>query len=118
MTSHPHRKLTLLELHAEAKDRFGDDPIRWAFVCPSCGDVATGHDFALAGLAPANVGQECIGRGLAAERARGEDTPVRGCTRVAYGLISGPWEVAVLDHRDAQTMWAFPLAPADGPAHV
>lgn len=114
MNSYPHRKMTMAELHAEAKERFGDDPINWAFVCPSCGDVATGQDFALAGLAPASVGQECIGRGLDLARRRGEDAPSRGCTRAAYGLIAGPWEVVIQDRGTPvpRSIHAFPLAPA------
>lgn len=113
MSSYPQRKLTQAELVAEATERFGEDKMAWAFVCPSCGDVATGKDFALQGLAPAWVGQECIGRQLADWRRRGEEAPVRGCDYAAYGLISGPWEVVVQDQGTPvpRSIWAFPLAP-------
>jgi hypothetical protein len=121
-TTTDHRKLTQAELLAEATDRFGADPIKWAFVCPSCGDIANGEDFrrALADrprkhrsgadvIASDVVGQECIGRSLGALETSDEKYTGRGCTWVAYGLIRGPWEIALPDDR---SMWAFPLAPA------
>lgn len=114
-----HRKLTQAELVAEATARFGADPLNWAFLCPSCGDVADGRDFseALAAhprdrkgepvIASDLVGQECIGRALGAlEKGRGKYTG-RGCDWVAYGLFSGPWEIAMPNGRTAS---AFPLA--------
>ena len=121
MTTTQHRKLTQAELIAEATQRFGNDPLKWAFVCPSCGDVANGQDFkkALAErprthhrrnepvIASDIVGQECIGRTLGAlDRGRGKYAG-RGCDWVAYGLFAGPWEIALPNGR---TMHAFPLA--------
>lgn len=111
-----HRKLTQAELVAEARDRFGDDPLNIAFECPSCGDVATIRDF------PADkregAGQECIGRSLGAlkgpaatDGGRGEAP--RGCDWAAYGLIRGPWEIVMPDGHSA---WGFPLADAPVPA--
>lgn len=121
-TSTDHRKLTQAELIAEATERFGADPLKWAFQCPTCGDIATGADFseALAEkprkhrtgadvIASDVVGQECIGRTLGAlEKGRGKYTG-RGCDWAAYGLFGGPWTVVLPDGR---TMHAFPLAPA------
>lgn len=115
------RKLTQAELIAEATERFGDDPLKWAFVCPSCGDVANGEDFrqALAEHPRTNlrtdepviasdlVGRECIGRTLGALSRKAYKG--RGCDWVAYGLFPGPWEIALPSGR---SMHAFPLAPA------
>lgn len=118
-----HRKLTQEELLNEARDRFGDDPMKWAFQCPSCQDIATGDDFrqALAEHPRTNlrtnepviasdvIGQECIGRTLGAlAKGRGAYTG-RGCNWAAYGLLGGPWEVVLPNGR---SMHAFPLAPA------
>ncbi|MFC8676715.1 VVA0879 family protein [Streptomyces griseorubiginosus] len=121
MTDTQHRKLTQAELLEEARARFGDDPLQWAFICPSCRDVATGQDFQQALAANPRkhttgqdvsatdiVGQECIGRSLGALDKRQTYTG-RGCTFVAYGLIPGPWEVALSNGR---TMRTFPLARA------
>jgi hypothetical protein len=108
-----HRKITQAELVAEARERFGDNPLTWAFLCPSCGDEATGQDFrdALAAhprerkgepvTASDLLGQECIGRTL----GKGG----RGCDWAAYGLLCGPWEIVMPDGHSA---WGFPLADA------
>ncbi|MFJ8348952.1 VVA0879 family protein [Streptomyces sp. NPDC094153] len=119
----PYRKLTQAELIAEARERFGNDPLQWAFLCPSCGDVATGQDFNVAlaehprtnlhtnepVIASDIVGQECIGRTLGAlDKGRRKYTG-RGCDWAAYGLFAGPWEIALPNGR---TVHAFPLAPA------
>jgi hypothetical protein len=121
MTATDHRKLTQAELINEATERFGDDPLKWAFRCPSCGDIANGLDFreALAAnprkhrsgadvIASDVVGQECIGRTLGAlVKGQGKYTG-RGCDWAAYGLLGGPWTIALPDGR---SMHAFPLAP-------
>lgn len=114
-----HRKLTQAELVAEARDRFGDDALKWAFECPSCKDVATGEDFRNALKehprtgrdgeplpASALLGQECIGRTLGALE---EGYTGRGCNWAAYGLFPGPWEIVLPDGRSVH---GFPLAPA------
>ncbi|MEU5908881.1 MULTISPECIES: VVA0879 family protein [Actinomycetes] len=111
------RVLTQEELWAEARERFGQNSVDWAFQCPSCADIATGMDIfkALAqhprqakGLSR-NVyytevlGQECIGRILGKDGGR-------GCQYAAFGFLPGPWQVAV-PNRHAP-MYCFPLAPA------
>lgn len=116
------RQLTQDELLTEARERFGDDPLKWAFICPSCGDTANGDDFskALADhprkhrsgdavIASDVVGQECIGRTLGALETSDEAWKGRGCTWVAYGLFSGPWEISLPNGR---TAYGFPLAPS------
>lgn len=114
-----HRKLTQEELLTEASERFGKDPMKWAFRCPSCGDVATGQDFrdALGDHPRTNragekviasdiIGQECIGRTVGALK---KNPSGRGCNWAAYGLFAGPWEILLPDGR---SMYAFPLAEA------
>lgn len=118
-----HRKLTQAELLSEATDRFGPDPMQFAFQCPHCDDIATFADFVLAGAEPGRAGRECIGRSLGsvskskykdvdAYRAAGE----RGCDWVAYGLFRGPWEIVIPAEGDKpeRSVWGFPLAPAPG----
>jgi hypothetical protein len=115
-----HRKLTQAELVAEARERFGDNPLTWAFRCPSCGDEATGQDFkdALAAhprerkgkpiTASDLLGLECIGRALGVLDKR-QTYGGRGCDWVAFGLFQGPWEIVMPDGHSA---WGFPLAAA------
>lgn len=92
------------DLLALLTNRFGPDPMNWAFVCPSCGDIANGGDFrqALAdnpttrrdgtpSTASDFLGQQCIGRLLGALREkRQDDWKGRGCDWVAFGLFRGP----------------------------
>lgn len=55
-------QLTEDEFRAEARKRFGTDPMLWRFKCPCCGHVATANDYKAAN-APSNaVGFSCIGR--------------------------------------------------------
>jgi len=88
-----YRKLTQAQLLAEARDRFGDDPTTWAFVCPSCADVATARDFP---DGSDQLGQYCVGNFIG-----------RGCDWKAFGLIRGPWEIVLPDGR---SRWGFALA--------
>jgi hypothetical protein len=120
-----NHKLTQAELVAEARQRFGDNPLDWAFRCPTCSDVATGNDFSKALAehprthrdgspvgASDILGQECIGRTLGAlegEGSRGKAS--RGCDWSAFGLFRGPWEIVMPDGRSA---YGFALADAPG----
>lgn len=116
------RTLTQAELVTEATERFGGNPLDWAFQCPSCKDIATGHDFAQAlkehpqstpdgepVTASDVIGQHCIGRNLGALDPVPSHT--RGCGWAAYGLFKGPWSIVMPDGHHAP---AFPLAPAPG----
>ncbi|MEW2164348.1 VVA0879 family protein [Streptomyces sp. NPDC007084] len=124
-----HRRLTQAELWAEATARFGNDPLKWRFRCPSCGDVASGADFkkvlddSPSTHAPTRrgrpviwsdvLGRECIGRHLG---ALGSGIASRGCGWAAYGLIAGPWFVELPDTERAAPSFALAPAPATVPA--
>ncbi|MET9081395.1 VVA0879 family protein [Streptomyces sp. NPDC004237] len=117
-----YRKLTQSELLAEAAERFGVDPLAWAFQCPTCKDIATGADFRAAleehprthirtkqpVVASDLLGTECIGRTLGALNT---GYTGRGCDWAAFGLLRGPWEVVM---SNGQTVPCFPLAPKGG----
>lgn len=49
---------------AEAIQRFGKDPLNWAFVCPACGHVATLRDWHNAGAGEGGWAFSCVGRYL------------------------------------------------------
>lgn len=91
-----YRKLTQAELVALARERFGDDPLQWAFVCPQCGHVATAKDFP---KGSAQLGQYCAGN----------FSPDIDCDWKAFGLFRGPWEIVFPDGR---SVWGFALAEA------
>lgn len=50
------------EWQAEARRRFGDDPLLWWFVCPSCGHVASVADWKAVGASEGEVAFSCVGR--------------------------------------------------------
>lgn len=107
-----HVKLTQAELVEKARELFGDDPMKWAFRCPNCNDVATAGDFPKEKRAL--IGQHCVGRFLGAldgpaGTKDGRGQAKRGCDWTAYGLIHGPWEIVMPDGHSA---WGFPLATA------
>jgi hypothetical protein len=116
------RALTSEELWAEARARFGADPLNWAFVCPSCGVVSSGADFRAAleqqpQQRPTGqpvvftdlLGQECITRLTGAPD--GSDI---ACRRVAYGLIPGPWQVTLPGLDKPRSCFALAAAPVGG----
>jgi hypothetical protein len=108
---------TQAEFIEEAKRRFGDDPLRWAFACPHCGDVATPQDFKDAGADPNRIGKECIGRSLGALAGGptadgGRSKASRGCDWCAYGLFGGPWTVIT---PEGKKIHSFRFAPAGSP---
>lgn len=109
-----YRKISIDELIAEARERFGVDPHDWAFACPNCGDVATMRDFIAIGMDPECAGQECIGRYLGALAFGRQRTEGRGCDWAAYGFVQGPWEIVApaRGYRPERRIWAFPLADA------
>jgi hypothetical protein len=58
------RKISLQEYMAEAEKLFGTDKMKWKFVCPSCGYIASAEDYKNAGAPEGAVGFSCIGRWL------------------------------------------------------
>jgi hypothetical protein len=47
---------------AEAVRRFGDDPMKWRFVCLSCGHIQTPSDYKSVGAPETSVAFSCVGR--------------------------------------------------------
>lgn len=56
--------ITMEEWHAEGVRRFGTDEMRWRFICPSCGHVASVQDYKDAGAPENVVAFSCVGRWL------------------------------------------------------
>lgn len=55
-------EMTEAEFLAIGMERFGDDPMNFKFVCPSCGYVASAEDYKAAGAPETAVGFSCVGR--------------------------------------------------------
>lgn len=56
--------MTRNEWYAEGTRLFGKDVMKWRFVCPSCGHIATVQDWHDAGADEDIVAFNCIGRSL------------------------------------------------------
>jgi len=64
--------MTHAEWLAEAERRFGDDPMFWRFVCPSCGHVASVRDWKDVGASEGAIAFSCLGR-YTGDRKSAED---------------------------------------------
>ena len=60
------------EWHKEAIGRFGDDRMKWKFVCPSCGHVAAVADWKAAGATDGEVAFSCVGRHIPGSKTLGQ----------------------------------------------
>jgi len=79
--SRHHRVVTHEEWVEEGRRRFGDDPLSWRFVCPSCGRVASVAEWKAAGAPEGEVAFCCVGRHVEGAKeafAKGDNS--RGCT--------------------------------------
>lgn len=86
-TSTERTEFTREEWLAEAEKRFGADPLKWRFVCPSCKCVASVQDWKDGGASEGEVAFSCVGR-----RKDGDDSNTfRGngqrCTYAGGGLF-------------------------------
>jgi hypothetical protein len=70
-------KVTLEEWRTRASELFGEDPMKWKFVCPVCKHVASVEDWKNAGAPQDSAGFSCIGRwaGVNKEKAKGNFGP-------------------------------------------
>lgn len=64
----PEVVMTREEWEAEGRQRFGEDKLKWAFVCPICGHVATVQEYKDAGAPHGAVAFSCIGRWAGSKR--------------------------------------------------
>jgi hypothetical protein len=84
--------MTYEEWITEARRRFGDDASKWAFVCPSCGHVATVKDWRDAGAPEGEIAFSCVGRHLPGASDVGERSSP--CNYAGGGLFRlNPTEV-------------------------
>ena len=59
-----HKTMSVDEWRKEGVRRFGSDEMKWRFVCPSCGHVASVQDWKDAGAEESEVAFSCVGRHL------------------------------------------------------
>lgn len=56
--------ITSEQWEAEGEKLFGKDKMKWRFICPSCGHVASVQDWKDAGAGPGEIAFSCVGRHL------------------------------------------------------
>lgn len=81
------RRCTAAEWFAEGERLYGPDRMKWKFVCPVCGHVATGEEWLKAGANKSNIGFSCIGRWLPGTRSAFEERGVGPCNYAGGGLF-------------------------------
>lgn len=106
---------SLADWHAEARRRFGDDPMNWKFVCPSCKKVTSIKEWKEAGASENEVAFSCVGRHI--KGCKGEIFDRKGgpCNYAGGGLFRlNP--VTVVHGGHEHTMFAFAEADSGGVA--
>lgn len=79
-------QMTYKEWYAEGRRRFGDDVMKWKFVCPACGHVASVQDYKDAGAPEEAVAFSCIGLYLPSAKQAFSEGP-GPCTYAGGGLF-------------------------------
>ena len=106
--------MTHEEWTAEAVRRFGVDPMKWAFTCPSCNHVATVADWKAAGAGEGEVAFSCVGRHIEGGDAKTFKRKGGPCNYAGGGLFKlNPVTVTMGDGTE-HSVFAFADAPVDG----
>ena len=58
------RTTTESQYHEDAIRLFGDDMMKWRFICPACGHIASIEDYKNAGATVGAIAFSCVGRWL------------------------------------------------------
>ena len=104
-----NRTATIEEWRAEAARRFGPDPLKWRFVCPACGHIASTQDWKDAGAPSTTVAFSCVGRWLKNSAEAFSRRGKKPCNYAGGGLIRlNPVTVTFPDGTITQ---AFEFAP-------
>jgi len=108
--------LSAEQWRAEASRLFGPDPLKWRFVCPSCGHVAAVEDWRNAGAKDTQATFSCVGRYIGADDSHTFKRNGGPCTYAGGGLI-GLNPVAVRGETGAITrVFAFADETSAAPA--
>ena len=72
---------------AEARRRFGDDHLTWAFQCPVCGHRTTVKAWRDAGAGEGEIAFSCVGRHVEGAKTAFEQKGTGPCTYAGGGLF-------------------------------
>lgn len=87
-------ELTLSQWKQLGEKLFGNDPMDWQFVCPSCNTVISVRDYKTVGAPESAVGYACIGRYLPNKRdafggeSKNKNAERSPCNYTGAGLIN------------------------------
>lgn len=105
---------------AQARERFGDDPMKWRFVCPSCGYVAAVEDWKKAGAPEGAVAFSCVGRYTGDQKAAA-DAAFRHaggpCNYTSGGLFCINSLIVIVDGKESPAFEVAALAKAGDHQH-
>jgi hypothetical protein len=101
-------KKTLKEWQEEMKSRFGSRE-EVAFICPSCGKIATVKDHIDAGGESDYAPQQCIGRVNGKGDRNGKDQGF-GCNWAAYGFLGTLGKGRIVIMPDGKEVEVFDFA--------
>lgn len=103
------KKYTHAEWKAEAVKRFGTDPLKWKFQCPSCGYIAEVQEWRAVQAPEGAVAFSCIGRYTGSKKSMGDKTG-GPCNYTTGGLFNiSPVTVQTEDGEQS----AFDFAPTE-----
>lgn len=101
-------RMTIQQMQALMRERFGQDPARWTFRCPACGLDQCAADVDAAGLGP--VAKGYIGR-VCLNNYRAQDDPAK-CAWTALTPAGAPLSVTQRTDAGDTMRPSMPLAPA------
>lgn len=108
----PATTMTIEEWKAEGAKRFGDNQMKWRFVCPSCANVVTPEDYKKAGAPETTVAFSCVGRWMPKTEATIFEKGKGFCNYAGGGLFPlNP--IAVVDE-EAREHHVFDFAQTEG----
>lgn len=92
-------RLSKQEWSDRGRQLFGDDFVKWRFVCPACGNIATVEDYRQFKEQGADANAAtctCIGRYMGKDWAKGE----KPCDYVGYGLFRLSPVIVMMDDKE------------------
>lgn len=120
----PPREIKHEDWLKEAKSRFGEDVMKWKFVCPVCYHIQSTEDYKKAGAKQENVAFSCVGRWIPGSKEAFLQEGKGPCTYAGGGLIGMNPVTVIMPDGAKQTYFEFapaepaPAAAAPAPAEA
>lgn len=99
-------KITHSAWMEEGKRIFGPDPLKWKFVCPSCGYIAAVEEWRDAKAPEGAVAFSCVGRYTGSKKEMGDKTG-GPCNYTSGGLFNISPVTIILEDGKESSAFAF-----------